>query len=247
MHDWKNVSCLDESVGQFNKGDAPWCYPAGQFERLCRNRDYIVQKYGGNAIIGYLYHLQSTQASPALDKPGPAKWGWPALNYFMAQITATQHHVVFNTWPTPSLEPALQFQTRYSRYLWAPDIKLVPDAEKTVSVTSPEATWWKPLVYRRNTAEGHDLIVHLVRIPPFGKWDTDWVDEPAPLAGVTIKAEVGAATLQTAQACRPYHFEEPQQTVQTILEARIRDGRAEVSVPAFRYHAMVVFRFAGRD
>jgi hypothetical protein len=31
---------------------------------------------------------------------------------------------VFNTYPTPSLEPAFQFQTRYSRLLWAPDIKL---------------------------------------------------------------------------------------------------------------------------
>jgi hypothetical protein len=247
MHDWKNVSCLDESVGQFNKGDSPWCYPAGQFERLCKNRDYIVQQYGGNAIIGYLYHLQSTQASPDQDKPGPAKWGWPALNYFMAQTTATQHHVVFNTWPTPSLEPAFQFQTRYSRLLWAPDIKLVPDAERTVTVTSPQELWWKRLVYRRHTAEGHDLIVHLVRIPPFEKWDTDWVDEPAPLTGVTIAADLGGAKLKTAQACRPHHFEEPQQTVQTILEARIRDGRAAVTVPAFRYHTMVVFRFARSD
>jgi hypothetical protein len=86
-----------------------------------------------------------------------------------------------------------------------------------------------------------------VRIPPFEKWDTDWVDEPAPLAGVTIAAGLRAAKLQTAQACRPYHFEEPQQTVQTALEAWIHDGRAEVTVPAFRYHTMVVFRLAGGD
>jgi hypothetical protein len=74
-------------VGHFNRTDAPWCRPAVSFERFCRNRDYIVQKYGGNAIIGYLYHLQSTAAGPELDKPGPAKWAWPTLNYFMAQVS----------------------------------------------------------------------------------------------------------------------------------------------------------------
>jgi hypothetical protein len=35
---------------------------------------------------------------------------------------------------------------------------------------------------------------------------------------VTIAAGLGAARLQSAQACRPYHFEEPQQTVQTVVD-----------------------------
>ena len=64
---------------------------------------------------------------------------------------------------------------------------------------------------------------------------------------MTIAADLGGAKLKTAQACRPHHFEEPQQTVQTVLDASIRDGRAEVTVPAFRYHAMVVFRLARSD
>lgn len=249
MHQWQNVSCLDESVGHFNKTDAPWCRPAGSFERFCRNRDYIVQKYGGNAIIGYLYHLQSTGAGPDLDKPGPAKWAWPTLNYFMAQLTATQHHVVFNTYPTPSLEPAFQFQTRYSRLLWAPDIKQVPveTVNKTLTLKSPENLWWQPLVYRRDTATGYDLIVHLVRIPPTEKWDVDWVDEPKPLADLQLTADVGKARLASALACRPYQFEEPQQTVEQTLRPDARTGKVTVAVPPFRYHTMVVFRFAKGD
>jgi hypothetical protein len=246
MHQWQNVSCLDESVGHFNKTDAPWCRPAGSFDRFCRNRDYIVQKYGGNAIIGYLYHLQSTGAGPELDKPGPAKWAWPTLNYFMAQLTATQHHVVFNTYPTPSLEPAFQFQTRYSRLLWAPDIKLVPleTVNKTLTLKSPGQLWWQPLVYRRDTATGYDLIVHLVRIPPTEKWDVDWVDEPKPLADLQLTADVGKARLASALACRPYQFEEPQQTVEQTLTPDARTGKVTVAVPPFHYHTMVVFRFA---
>jgi len=112
------------------------------------------------------------------------------------------------------------------------------DAGKTIQLVKPG-----------EAAEGKSIAVNSgkwVRYRPFEKWDIDWVDEPAPLAGVTIAAVLGAAKLKTTQACRPYHFEEPQQTVQIVVEARIRDGRAEVSVPAFRYHTMVVFRFARR-
>jgi hypothetical protein len=229
-------------VGHFGKSDAPYCRPALNLEHLCRNRDYIVQKYGGSVILGYLYHLQSTSTSPELDKPGPAKWAWPTLNYFMAQITATQHHVVFNVWPTPSLEPAFQFQTRYSRFIWAPDIKLVPEADKLVTVTSPEEVWWQPLVYRRDTPNGWDLIVHLLRIPPTEKWDVDWVDEPAPLTGVCLTADVGADRLRTACALRPYHFEEEQQVVAQRLAPDANTGRCTVALPPFRYHTMVVLR-----
>jgi hypothetical protein len=242
LHQWRNVSCLDESVGHFGKSDAPYCRPAANFEHLCRNRDYIVQKYGGNAIIGYLYHLQSTSASPDLDKPGPAKWAWPTLNYFVAQITATQHHIVFNVWPTPSLEPAFQFQTRYSRFLWAPDIRLVPAADTLVGLASPEQVWWQPLVYRRDTAVGYDLIVHLVRMPPTEKWDVDWVDEPAPLTGVRLTADLGAARLRTAYALRPFQFEEEQQVVAQPLSPSPDTGKCAVIVPPFRYHTMVVLR-----
>jgi len=242
MHNCKNVAGLDESRGQFSKGDAAYCRPAGHLEHLCRNRDYIVQKYGGNAIIGYLSFALSTASSPDFDKPGLSKWGWPTLNYFMSQITATQHHVVFNVWTTPSLEPSFQFQTRYSRFLWAPDIKLVTEPEKTVAVKSKEDVWWNELVYRRDTADGYDLIIHLVRKPPYEKWDTDWVDEPVPLTGVRVTVDVGRGKVQDAYALRPYHFEEEQQTVENRLTPAVSGGKATVEVPPFRYHTMVVLR-----
>ena len=242
MHNWKNVSCLDESRGQFSKGDAAYYRPAGHLEHLCTNRDYIVQKYGGNAIIGYLSFALSTARSPALDKPGPAKWGWPTLNYYMSQITATQHRIVFNVWPTPSLEPSFQFQTRYSRFLWAPDIKLVKEPENTTAVKSNQDIWWKEFVYRRDTADGYDLIIHLVRKPPYEKWDTDWVDEPVPLTGVQVTADIGSGRIQSAYALGPYHFEEEQQVVESKLTPEVSAGKATVKLPPFRYHTMVVFR-----
>ena len=234
--DYKNVMILDERHGCFGPGDGVVRYPDKLLASLLEQRDFIVQKYGGNTIFGY--------DNPRLkaEEPGPSKWGWPAVNYLMAQLTATQHHYVGAFYP--SYRPQIQFQTRHSRFIWAPDIKAVPveDVEKIVQLETPEKIWWKRLVYKRKTDDGCDLIIHLVRIPPTEKFDINWVDEPAPLEGVKISADIVAGRLQTAQACRPYYFEEEQQVVQKVLDAKVEGGKATVEIPPFRYHTMVVLR-----
>ncbi|MDD5707548.1 MAG: hypothetical protein PHR35_16625, partial [Kiritimatiellae bacterium] len=237
----RNVSCLAEWAGTLHVPSAPVYNPAKCLRRLCENRDYIVQKYGGNVIIGYL------QGGPierlgGNHPPGPSKWGWPTVNYYLAQIIASQHHVMICAAQSPSLEPTYQFQTRFSSLLWAPDIRLEPNPENTVNVKTPEAVWWKPLVYRRETKDGYDLIVHLVRIPPTEHWDLDWVDEPVPLEGLELTADIGRHAVKAAYACRPYQFEEPQQAVQRALTATISNGKATVTIPSFRYYTMVVLR-----
>ena len=236
MFNWKNVACLMEWQHTFRPGDGKGRRPQGTLNLLSENRK-IVQKYEGNVITGYI----GIPIPRDLDKPGPSKWGWPTINYFLAQIIASQHHLV-SFGLLPSFEPSFQFQTRYSRFLWAPDIKVVPEAEKTVTVKTPEELWWKELVYRRDTKDGYDLIVHLVRIPPTEKWDINWIDEPPPLEGVKLTADIGSGKVETVSACRPYHFEEEQQVVQQALEAKVSGGKATVEVPPFRYHTMVVVR-----
>ncbi len=227
--DWKNVMILDEM--QRLKGDCE-----GMLERLLRDRDHFVQKYGANKIIGYV------SPGVSLEDPGPTKWGWPTWNYFLAQLIASQSH--FASFFIPSYRPSFQFMTRYSRFIWARDIKVVPvnEVEKMIRIESPEKIWWKRLVYKRKTDSGYDLIVHLVRIPPTEKFDLNWADEPEPLAGVKITADIGSGELQTTQACRPYYFEEEQQVVQQALKAEVSDGKATVAVPPFRYHTMLVMR-----
>jgi hypothetical protein len=235
---WRNVMFLDETPRQFFGADAGCCYPDRHLRQLCANRDYLVQKIGANLIQGYIANYMGIeQESP----PGPDRWGWAAHNYLGAQHIATQYHVV--SWFLPSWRPTVQFMTRYSRFLWAPDIKLVPDAEKQVSVATREEVWWQRLVYRRDTADGHDLILHLVRIPPFTKWDLKWLHEPKPLEGVRITVPAGPGLLRDVHAMRPYNLDEPQQSVQRKVEAKVADGRFTVTVPAFRYHTMAVFRF----
>jgi len=204
--------------------------------RLLRDRDCFVQKYGVNKTIGYI--------GPGVDlnEPGPSKWAWPTYNYFLSQVIATQSHLV--SFFIPSYRPSFQFMTRYSRFIWAPDIKTlsVDEVKKTVNISTPEKLWWKRLVYKRKTDDGYDLIVHLVRIPPTEKVDISWTDEPLPLKEVEITADIGAARLRTAQACRPCYLGEAQQVVQKALKAKVEDGKVTVRVPSFRYYTMVVFR-----
>lgn len=241
--DWANVMFLNENTSQFRPGNRPENYPDKHLKMLCDNRDYIVQKYGANVVLGYVGNSHGI----SLDAPGPDRWGWAAHNYFGAQLIATQTHVA--SWFTPSWRPTLQFMTRYSRLIWAPDVKVVPEAEQQVQVDSPEAVWWKPLVYRRATDEGYDWIVHLVRQPPFETWDLTWLDEPEPLQGTRIRFQFDPAVcvVRKAYAMRPYYFDEPQQPVQESLNANVDGSSATVQVPPFRYHTMLVLRVRRLD
>jgi len=73
--------------------------------------------------------------------------------------------------------------------------------------------------------------------------DLVWLDEPKPLEDVRIAVDAEEGELRDVQAKWPYYFEESQQPVQRTAEASVNDGRVEITVPEFRYHTMIVFRF----
>ena len=68
------------------------------------------------------------------------------------------------------------------------------------------------------------------------------MDEPAPLEGVELTADTGRGVVTTAYACRPHHFEDPQQVIQRSLKPTGELGKTTVTIPPFRYHTMVIFR-----
>jgi hypothetical protein len=142
----------------------------------------------------------------------------------------------------PSVRPMLQFQTRYSRFLWAPDVKVVKEPRKVLDVRVPDDVWWENLVYRRKTEDGYDLIVHLVRKPPTRQWDIDLADDPDEVRGAKVVATVPSGKVESVTAMRPYYYEEDQQPVQTRLTPTEAPGEVRVDLPPFRYHTMVVFR-----
>ena len=229
--DAKNVMLLDEHQG----------FSGDEYRKLLRDRlrsrDHNVQKYGASHIIGY------ANAGVDLQEPGATKWGWPAWNHVMSLLIATQSHLASSF--VPSHRPGMQFMTRYSRFIWARDIRAVTPqfVEQDVQVNSGEELWWKRLVYERKTTSGRDVIIHLVRIPPTPQVDYAWADEPSLLKGVEVSMKAPRERLSMAQACRAYHYEEPQQVVQRELESKTSGSDVTVSVPPFRYHTMLVLRF----
>ncbi|MBB76878.1 MAG: hypothetical protein CMJ75_20425 [Planctomycetaceae bacterium] len=229
--DAKNVMLLDEH--QSFSGDD---YRKLLRDRL-RSRDHYVQKYGASHIIGY------ANSAVDLQEPGATKWGWPAWNHVMSLLIATQSHLASSF--VPSHRPGMQFMTRYSRFIWARDIRAVAPqvVEQDLQLQAGEELWWKRLVYQRKTATGRDVIIHLVRVPPTPKVDYAWADEPALLTGVEITMNAPGERLSTAQACRAYHYEESQQVVQQEMRAKASGPKVTIAVPPFRYHAMLVLRF----
>lgn len=231
---WNNVMLLDETGSFLKSPDAP--KPREFLSRLVEQRDFAVQKWGASTIIGYSFVAPHVTA----EQPGPSKWGWATLNCLGAQLIATQVHYAAGF--LPSYRPMLQFTTRYSSLLWAPDIRVLPAEQTSVRVSAPDDILWQELVYRRETPEGYDLLVHLVRLPPTEHWDIRRVDEPEPLKGVRVNARLGSDELRQAQVIRPFQFEEEQQTVQKELEGIPGIDGVSVEVPPFRYHSLVVFR-----
>jgi len=231
---WNNVMILDETGSFLKSPDAP--KPREFLARLIEQRDFAVQKWGANTIIGYSFVAPLVTA----EEPGPSKWAWATLNCLGAQLIATQVHYAAGF--LPSYRPMLQFATRYSSLLWAPDIKVLPTNQTMILVSAPEDVLWEELVYRRETPEGYDLLAHLVRVPPTEHWDIRWVDELEPLKGVRVRASLGSDRLRQALVLRPYQFEEEQQPVQKELEASEGVDGLSVEVPPFRYHSLVVFR-----
>ncbi|MHB9038756.1 MAG: hypothetical protein ACYC64_19090, partial [Armatimonadota bacterium] len=227
--DWNNVMILTEA--QILSGSV-----TDTVNSLLRNRDTFVQKLGANVVYGYLSFAVDA------DEPGDTKWGWPTVNYFLSQIIATQYHLA--SYFIPSFHPSFQFMTRYSEFLWGRDITALSESEagNILDVTSSETLLWQNVAYQRNRAGGYDLIVHLVRVPATQTWDINLADEPTPLDGVTVTANIGTSTLQDVQSARPYQYEEEQRPVQTVLQATNQNGLVTVAIPPFRYHTMVVFR-----
>ena len=239
---WTNVMVLNEIQRLGGVHGAP----QSVLDMLVRDRDKFVQTLGANMLIGY-FQPGPLGLGADEDEPGLSRWGWVAVNYFMGQLIATQHHKAGAF--VPSMRPGFQFQVRYSRLLWSPDVKSVPEEEagQLVRVSTPERLWWNRLVYRRDTAAGHDVIVHLVRVPPFKEWDINWADEPEPLKGVRVAVDLHAGTLAGAHAMRPYYYEEAQQPVHARLQSNVKGDRAAAELPPFRYHVMTVFQIRAAD
>ena len=210
------------------------------YDQFLLQRDSATQRLGVPCMNGWIW-----RALPG-DKPGPARWAWVATNHYASLLCATQFHVC--TFGMPSWRPFMQFWTRYSALVWGKDLKVIPDVEKSgaVAVKANRPVWWKRTVYRRRagTSGGQDILVNLVNEPVTEKIVFERPDDPPAASGTRVRVRVPPGlVLDGAWALRPYDYGEAQQPVRQPLKSVPNAGSVEVTVPAFRYYSLVVFRF----
>lgn len=196
-------------------------------------RDNVVQRYKVPVLTGWMWqHIKG-------DQPGPHRWAWTATNHIGALLLATQMHPV--TWASPAWRPIYQFMTRYSALLYAKDVVVVQNPERFVSVKASRPLWWKEVVYTRPAPGGQaDLIIHLINEPVTETIEFENPADPPPANGTTVTLK--GRHVVRAWAVRPYHYDEPQQVVTSLLTLTRQGDGVAATVPPFHYYTMVVLR-----
>ncbi len=228
----KNTMFLMEwQTHQFTSGTA--AKPIDCFNMFLENRDWITQQYGANTIVGYVFFPIKNKKNGGLNK-----WAWTTINHLSAQIIAGQTRLAGGF--LPSLRPMTQFTTRYSRFIWAPDLKLLKSPEKTVQVHTDSKIWWKNSVYKITGKESDYLVINLVTVPAMEKWDFDWLETPDKITDTKVILTEEFARSSTVMALRPYDFDEPQQIVEKQLQTKTDNSSISFTIPPFRYYMMIV-------
>ena len=237
------------------------------YDTYAEERDICTQPFGAPVLAGYTWGWRHGKRDRA------SRYYWVASNHLSALYLATQMHTMTN--PNPGLWPGTQFMTRYSALLWRRDVKVIADPQRIVTVEPTRPVWWKKSVYRRPTSEGEDVLVHLVSVPETETVDIYRVQDPPPArATVALKLPAGKRlrsvwALQTrgyvddsSRGGAPWKVErrnvdgKPQWVhtggsicrfgpTQGKLDAKAAGDRVSVSVPAFMFHTLVVFRLEG--
>jgi len=108
-----------------------------------------------------------------------------------------------------------RFATRYSYYLWDPELEPVEEPHKLFSVEAERAPIWRPFVYRRKTPKGMEIVMHLVNRPPFEAIGENGDDQVPPVSHVRIglldseaAGRIGTVTvLSPEEPARPREIE----------------------------------------
>ena len=212
-------------------------------KHMLEQRDYIVQKYKGSIIFGYI----CIDVDPDLSKL-PRDLYWITLSYFHALTLATQHHhaILCIAPGIEAMQPFDQFMTRYSGLLWDKElIALSPkQAEETVKVDSKAKLLYKDFVYTRKYDDSDAMIIHFVRPYPLEKWDLKWTVPPSTLSDVKVSITIPEGkTPVLVKAMRPYDVHEKDEVVEQIVSFNVEGNQLTCTLPPFAYYNMLAVKF----
>lgn len=241
MTSYNNIMLLSEIQHLFSpRAEDDTRYPPKWLNICLERRDYLVQKYKSSVVVGY---LGTPYRGP---KPMPRNAYWPTLTYFLAYLTATQHHHIIYTEAMPARDAFDQFVTRYSAFLWDKELVALSkdQAKKDFKVETPKELLWENFVYNRKYADSEITLMHLVRPYPLKKWDLEWDIPATMLKNVKVTFPIPAGKKPVlVKAMRPNLPEEKDEVVEKILPVVVKNGKVEVTVPDFSYYSMVAVQF----
>jgi len=217
--------------------------PVVWMNHMLEQRDYIVQKYKGNIIFGYI----CIDTDPDVANL-PRDLYWITLSYFHALTLATQHHHAILAIPPgfAALQPYDQFMTRYSGLLWDKELVALPadQAKKTVSIKSKSKLLYENFVYSRKYKDSEALVTHFVRPYPLETWDLNWNVTPPALKDVEVTIDIPAGKKPVlVKAMRPYDVHEKDEVVEQIVRFNINGNKLTCVLPEFRYYNMLVVKY----
>jgi hypothetical protein len=173
---------------------------------------------------------------------------YPADNLYQWILTLAAGSHPVGSFDVPALPAGnyAKFATRYSRFIFGRDLRLLPDPRRHVRVEAAGEVWWEKWVTVREENGRRQYVVHLVN-PPVGEniFEDPTSTVPAPLekVGVTLRLQPDE-TLESAYLLAP----EPD-TSGTVLQPVLKPGAATVTVPGVQFWKVVVFstRIAGGE
>jgi hypothetical protein len=138
-------------------------------------------------------------------------------------------------------EPHRQYMqfgaARYSALVYGKDRAWIQPGEAPVAFNAPERVLWKDYVYRRDTANETDVIVHLVQLPPD---ELVWRQpgRQAKLENLPMSVRLPAGT-----TFKEVRLLSPDRALrEETLRAEVKDGVVSFTIPDLWIYNMIVLR-----
>ncbi|MCG2658677.1 MAG: LamG domain-containing protein [Kiritimatiellae bacterium] len=209
---------LWESVNRIHAPTSPWHRWKDVADTIADEVEYPKQN-GGTLNVGWF------------------PW-WLAkdvyAHHLLSVILAARAHL--SGAPEFGLSPWFRLAARYSELLYDPAMNRSPEWKQRISVQP--AVWWEKYVYERKTAQGVDVLVHLVNPPATEFVVIDGIQEP------TIKRDLQVTMKLPAGPPKAVWLISPDLDPQARkLDCSAQGQNLTVVVPELKYWDLLVFQF----
>ena len=128
---------------------------------------------------------------------------------------------------------------RYSALIYGKNLKWIDPDKNPFALTAPQHVFWREYAYERPTAEGKDLICHLVQLPP-NEYVYRQPEGQKQLKDLKATVEIPAGmTLKEIRLLSPDRSESDRK-----LEFTVTGGKATTTIPDLLVYDVLVARFA---